>query len=300
MRSTSSAAIGFPHSGWPIGPDEIRTYLGEARALLGVGGVDVARLPRPQLLQRLSSEELAVRWWSFDPVFDRFTIDRAEDLQDDPRCTLMIHATVREVMLADDKGSIERLDVRTPSGRKIDVRARHYLLAAGGIENPRILLASNSVAASAGSAMPTTWSAAISWSIRMPAAGGSSARPNGAGFRPSPSGGSMESRSRRRSRRRSRCSGAKACSTSALTDRSPAAGRRQPSAGQARLSARQASHRTDPHRTLDVEGDQAAGSRLHRPHRAAPSLDDEAAELGSTSRWSSAPSRRPIRTAGLC
>jgi hypothetical protein len=49
------------------------------------------------LLQRLSNEELAVRWWSFDPVFDRFTIDRARDLEEAPRCTLMIHATVREV-----------------------------------------------------------------------------------------------------------------------------------------------------------------------------------------------------------
>ena len=132
-------------SGWPIGPDEIRGYLGEARNILGVGGVDTSRLEKPQLLQRLSSEELAVRWWSFDPVFDRFTINRARDLEDSPRCTLMIHATVREVMVSDDKGSIERLDVRTPSNRKIDVRARHYVLAAGGIENPRLLLASNSV-----------------------------------------------------------------------------------------------------------------------------------------------------------
>src|SRR5512139_467046 len=134
-------------SGWPIGPDDIRNYLGEARDILGVGGIDTGRLARPQLLQRLSNEELAVRWWSFDPVFDRFTIHRARDLKDAPRCTLMLNATVREAMLADDKGSVERLDVRTPSGRKIDVRARHYLLAAGGIENPRILLASNSVAA---------------------------------------------------------------------------------------------------------------------------------------------------------
>jgi choline dehydrogenase-like flavoprotein len=134
-----------PHSGWPFGPEDIRSYLTEARAQLGVDSVDAGRLPRPPLLQRLSTEELAVRWWSFDPRFDRFTIDRAGDLERDPRCTLLVHATVREVMLADDKGSVERLDVRTPSGRTIDVRARHYLLAAGGIENPRILLASNSV-----------------------------------------------------------------------------------------------------------------------------------------------------------
>jgi len=136
-----------PHSGWPFGADEIRSHLAEARALLGVEQVDAARLPRPPLLQRLSSEELAVRWWSFDPKFDRFTIEQAGDLERDPRCTLLVHATVREIVLARDAAAVERLDIRTPSGRSIDIRARHYLLAAGGIENPRILLASNSVAA---------------------------------------------------------------------------------------------------------------------------------------------------------
>ena len=135
----------IPHSGWPFGADDIHSYLAEARTLLGVDVVDSGRLPHPPLMQRLSSEELAVRWWSFDPKFDRFTIDQASDLEQDPRCTLLVKATVRELMLSSDKGSVERLDVRTPSGRTIDVRARHYILAAGGIENPRILLASNSV-----------------------------------------------------------------------------------------------------------------------------------------------------------
>lgn len=134
-----------PHSGWPFGPDEIRSYIREARALLGVGGVVQSRLIPHSILGQLSPEELAVRWWSFDPVFDRFTIHRAADLEAGSRCTLLLHATVREVLLAEDKGSVERLDVRTPDGRRIDIRARHYLLAAGGIENPRILLASNSV-----------------------------------------------------------------------------------------------------------------------------------------------------------
>ena len=134
-----------PHSGWPFGAEDIHSYLADARTLLGVDGIDAGRLPHPPLMQRLSSEELAVRWWSFDPRFDRFTIDQAKDLEQDPRCTLLVKATVREVMLSDDKGSVERLDVRTPSGRTIDVRARHYILAAGGIENPRIMLASNSV-----------------------------------------------------------------------------------------------------------------------------------------------------------
>ncbi|QDP19526.1 FAD-dependent oxidoreductase [Sphingomonas xanthus] len=133
-----------PHSGWPIAPDDIAGEAEEARQMFGV-----ERAAPPQqdsILNRFSPEELAVRWWSFDPKFDRFTIDRASDLESDPRCTLLIHATVREIIPAPDLQSIERLDIVKPDGRVIDVRARHFLLAAGGIENPRILLASNSVA----------------------------------------------------------------------------------------------------------------------------------------------------------
>jgi len=135
------------HSGWPIGPDDIRSYVSEARRAFDVD-LDAAGLPRHDLLNQLSRDELAVRWWNFDQKFDRFTIDSALDLDGDPRCTLLFHATVREVVLAHDAGLVERLDVRTPNGGRVDIRARHYLLAAGGIENPRILLASNSVAPS--------------------------------------------------------------------------------------------------------------------------------------------------------
>ena len=133
------------NSGWPIGPHDIASYLAEARSLLGVDAADPSALSDP-LLESLSGSELRVRWWKYDPGFDRFTIDRARDLEHHPRCTLMIHATVREVMLARDANSVDRLDVRTPDGRCIDIRARHFILAAGGIENPRILLNSTSVA----------------------------------------------------------------------------------------------------------------------------------------------------------
>ena len=131
---------------WPIGPGDIASYADEARGLLGVDRAWPEDMPSPAPFDRLSGNELSVRWWRFDPQFDRFTIDRAGDLDDHPRCTLLIHATVREVMLARDGQSVERLDTRTPDGRGIDIRARHFILAAGGIENPRILLNSTSVA----------------------------------------------------------------------------------------------------------------------------------------------------------
>ena len=136
-----------PHSGWPFGPDEIRPIWPKRGPCSASNGVDIAPACRGRsLLQRLSSEELAVRWWSFDPVFDRFTIDRARR----PGRRSALHPADPCHGAGGDAGrrqagSVERLDVRTPSGRTIDIRARHYLLAAGGIENPRILLASNSV-----------------------------------------------------------------------------------------------------------------------------------------------------------
>jgi choline dehydrogenase-like flavoprotein len=133
------------HSGWPIGPADIASYIDEASDLLGVGNAREPDLPRQALFERLSGDELAVRWWRFDPAFDRFTIGRARDLKDHPRCTLLIHATVREVVLAGDAGSVDRLDLRTAAGATMQVRASHYILGAGGIENPRILLASRSV-----------------------------------------------------------------------------------------------------------------------------------------------------------
>jgi choline dehydrogenase-like flavoprotein len=132
------------NSGWPIGPGDIASYLAEARSLLDVDAADPSLSSDP-LLESLGGTELRVRWWKYDRGFDRFTIDRAADLEHHPRCTLMIHATVREVMLANDANSVDRLDGRTPDGRRIDIRARHFILAAGGIENPRILLNSTSV-----------------------------------------------------------------------------------------------------------------------------------------------------------
>ena len=134
------------HSGWPIGPQDIASYVEEAHGLLGVDSVRPEHLEASPPIDQLTGGELEVRWWKFDPLFDRFTIDRAADLESHPRCTLIVHATVREIILCRDSGTVERLDVRTPEGKRIDIRARHYILAAGGIENPRILLNSNSVA----------------------------------------------------------------------------------------------------------------------------------------------------------
>ena len=130
-------------SGWPFSHDELRPWYDHAWRLLELSP-DRPDLPAG-LLNGLDGAELATRHWLIDTQFDRFRPRRNADLLGSDRLTLVLHATAREIIPAANGSSIERIDVRCPGGKSIDVHARTYVLAAGGLENPRILLASNSI-----------------------------------------------------------------------------------------------------------------------------------------------------------
>jgi len=134
-----------PHSGWPIGPDDLKRYYAEARSIFGLAGqgptpADVRAAGGP--LPAFSDQALRTPLWQFDEQFDRFSFLRHRDLADHPRLTIVTHATVCEIVAFPSRRGIERLDVRSLSGRRLDAHAQHFVLAAGGIENPRLLLAS--------------------------------------------------------------------------------------------------------------------------------------------------------------
>ena len=134
------------HSGWPFGIDDLRPYYDAARQALDLPSSNPGLSDRTDLLDVLSRDELAVRICMFDREFDRFGLAANRALVADPRLTVITHATVREIIPGESGRSIERLEVRGPGHRTTIVRARTYVLAAGGIENARLLLASNSIA----------------------------------------------------------------------------------------------------------------------------------------------------------
>ncbi len=132
-----------PWSGWPFGAEELRPWYRRARLVFerpqdGAG-------PDGALLARIANRELAVRRWFIDSGFDRFAFHRNAELVNHPRLILALHATVREVVACASAEAIAHLDVRSPGGQRLKVQARAYVLAAGGLENPRLLLASRSV-----------------------------------------------------------------------------------------------------------------------------------------------------------
>ena len=133
-----------PHSGWPVTFDQMQPWFAAAREHLGIA--PTGHIAAPNMLRRLSSNILDIQHWSFDRNSDRFGPVKNRDLIDNPRAQVVIHATVREIVASHDAKSVGYLDIRAPSGSRHRAKAKTYVLAAGGLENPRILLASNSVA----------------------------------------------------------------------------------------------------------------------------------------------------------
>jgi len=136
-----------PHSGWPIGWDELARYYGPARQLFDLPpeppGLEVLRAAgvRPPAF---APERLQVNLWNFDRKFNRFVFAACRDLVAHPRATVVTHATVTELDLDTDARRVSQVAVKSLTGAALTVKADAVVLAAGGVENPRLLLASRS------------------------------------------------------------------------------------------------------------------------------------------------------------
>jgi choline dehydrogenase-like flavoprotein len=137
-----------PHSGWPISYEVLSAYYREARPLFDLApeaaSADTLRragAPIPVFDPAL----LATPVWAFDMRFNRFARESCRDVVDHPRCEVFFHATVTSIDAVASGGAIEHVRAASLNGRRLTVRAKAFVLAAGGLENPRLLLASNAV-----------------------------------------------------------------------------------------------------------------------------------------------------------
>lgn len=139
-----------PHSGWPISGAELTPYYAAVHDELGLGEVCYdeslwGEIGEP--LPPFDPEQIGTRFWRFDDMRERFAARRVRDLADSDSVTLVLHANVTHIQAAANAASVEHLNIASLAGVQGRVVARHYVLACGGIENPRLLLASNDVEA---------------------------------------------------------------------------------------------------------------------------------------------------------
>jgi choline dehydrogenase-like flavoprotein len=145
-----------PYSGWPLEIDHLTPYLDRSAKYLGLGvgnGITDARVweltghrqPKPGP----DPEKLLPMFWQFsrDPIkrFDRVRFGRrlAEDLG--TNITLITNATVLRIDVNQSGTAVESVEFAATGGRRFSLPASTVVLCAGGIENARLLLSSDTV-----------------------------------------------------------------------------------------------------------------------------------------------------------
>lgn len=140
-------------SGWPLSPDALAPHLERAAKLLGLGPLfdedpDAAwdRFGVSPPTPRLDPGRLRTRLWQFSRNGEGGYVDAARDLM--PRLdvhrkvNVYLHANVTRV-LSSEGGRVTGVRAASLGGPQLWVRAPRVVLACGGLENARLLLASD-------------------------------------------------------------------------------------------------------------------------------------------------------------
>ncbi len=144
-----------PYSGWPFAKTVLDPYYPRAQALVEAGPFDYEGRYKQWIDQygaplTIGAGGVYNSWFQFSKMRGselptHFGERYAADLKRIANLTAMLHANVTNIALTPDAKSVDHLDVATLTGGKFTVKAKHVVLATGGMENVRLLLASNGV-----------------------------------------------------------------------------------------------------------------------------------------------------------
>ena len=143
-----------PRSGWPITLDHLKPYYNRASDLLEIprfypelDGATFDAVPMPINNQEtLQSRPVHLTRYTGNVENGPFQRWKSETLQRE-RMRIFLGANVSRIGLDADGRKVNALDVKTLGGKEFTVRGKTFVLATGGIENVRLMLASNDVAA---------------------------------------------------------------------------------------------------------------------------------------------------------
>jgi choline dehydrogenase-like flavoprotein len=141
----------IPYSGWPVSREAMQPYYDRACDLLEIDRFPLERprttapnlqplaldskdgfFPAPRVVSRISGRANRL-------AFDRFRTSFAEA----PNIDVYLYANV--VRIRRERNTITGLDIACLDGKRHKAKATRYVLATGGIENVRLLLASDNL-----------------------------------------------------------------------------------------------------------------------------------------------------------
>lgn len=141
-----------PGSGWPLQRADLEPYYQRAQPICQLGKFSYDpndwqtpdSYPLPFEGDRVVSGITQSSWARFKPPVQFGTAYR-EDLTRAGNITIYLNANVLEIDTNEAANQVTGLQVACLSGTRFTVQAKSYILALGGIENPRLLLLSNKV-----------------------------------------------------------------------------------------------------------------------------------------------------------
>jgi choline dehydrogenase-like flavoprotein len=135
---------GIRYSGWPFDRAHLDAYYAQAQSVCRLGPYDYdpgrwAVEARTPCLPLRTAEVETTLFHHGSSAFEGYY----DELVRAPNVTLFLHTSVTGLETGQDPDRVDRIEVRRDDGSRCYVRARIVVLAAGGIENPRLLLLSN-------------------------------------------------------------------------------------------------------------------------------------------------------------
>lgn len=137
---------GVPHSGWPFGLTHLMPYYERAQTLLPLGPFDYTAdfWEQPGSTPRLPLPADKVETAIFQTTPQDDSGARAiADLASDASYRIMTETTVTELLASEDGTRIDTAQLRHSDGTESRLNARIFVLAAGGLDNARLLMVSN-------------------------------------------------------------------------------------------------------------------------------------------------------------
>jgi choline dehydrogenase-like flavoprotein len=137
-------------SGWPITRDELIPYYHRACEVIEIPRFDFQNQsqspifkPSPDYDQIFADCEadsrLMQRYFAYSPP-TRFGLKYREELDGSNNITVMTHANVVRIDMDESHQRIKTIIFKNPNGLEFEVHADVFVLACGGLENPRLLL----------------------------------------------------------------------------------------------------------------------------------------------------------------
>jgi len=135
-----------PLSGWPINKSDLNHYQEKAAALLNLGNANFDSrdlLSETKLPEQMMSAGLGITTWQFGNPILRAGHHWLKFFIPEDAPTVLTQTRVIEIVLTKDHESVNYLSCLDAAREPFKVRAKQFVIALGGLETPRLLLASH-------------------------------------------------------------------------------------------------------------------------------------------------------------